>query len=459
MAENQQSHQGNHNAVAESALAHRVAQKAHTLKYLILGVLVVIAAVIAIVNYVRNADAKKQAAASNNVFSSLVTMQGKPDAEIVTVFGKAAKEYAGMPAGIQAGVFEYGYAVDAKNYSAAERAAADFIKNYPNNPLVSRFRLGLAQAQLQQGKATDAMASLRPITVSSTAVPEVYAEAKLAFAQALEMNAEAVKSNPSEYQSRLKEAEAAYNDITSQSRLPSPAQRGHWPQVVVLTADFALVQIKDRLNGHELKAPVGQSPDAVTPEEFEALEGIRPPAADPVAAIENAAAAAREVADAAGETESVVVTEAAQAAAEAMKAAEEKVAAAAAATDESAVEARESAAAAIEAAAEAVQKAEDQAAATLETAVESAGEAAAVAELNVTAAADAAADAVESGAAVVSEAANVVGEEAAAAVNAAEDAAKEEGEKAFGAAARLKARADAAASAAPASEEAKAGQE
>lgn len=448
MAENQQSQQGSHDVTVENTLAHKVAQKAHTLKYIVVAVLVVLAAAVAIVGYVRSANEQKRSDASDKVFRSLVEMQGKPDSEVADVFGKAAKEYAGMPAGIQAGVFEYGYAVDAGKYADAERAAADFIKNYPSSPLVPRFRLGLAQALLQQGKATEAVAALRDITVASSALPEVFAEAKLTQAQALEMNAEAAKANPDEYRRRLEEAQAVYSDIASQSRLPSPSQRGHWPQAVVLTADYALVQIKDRLAGHELQAPLGQAPEAVTPEEFETVQGIRPPAADPVADIQDAAASAQSAANAESQ-DGDAVAEAARAAAAAMKDAGEKVAAAATAAEETAGEAKESAAAAVQAAAEAVQEAESKAAAVAETvvdAVEDKTEEAAAAATEAVRDADAAveekaADAADSAAAVV----DAAEEKTTDAAEAVEDAVREEGEKAFGAAARLKARADAAA--------------
>ncbi len=272
----------------ESALAHTLAQKADRLKYVILAAVALLVAVAAVVLYTGNSRAKQRASESDAVFRAFAQLQGKTAAEAAPILAATAKQFAGQPAGIPAAVQALGVSMDAKQYAEAETVGKAFLADYPDSPLVPRFRVSIAQAQLQLGKAAEAVEGLRSLV--PVAGPEILPEAKLALAQALELRAEEAKENPDEYRRRLEEAQAEYTDIASRARLASPAQRGFWPQIVTLTADYALVQIKDRLAGHELPAPTGGAAAldaAVTPAELEALEALRPPAE--AAAEENAA--------------------------------------------------------------------------------------------------------------------------------------------------------------------------
>lgn len=401
MAENQTAQQPVPHASDENALSHRIAQKADKLKFVLLGVFVVIAVVVALFLYMGSSKAKSEAAAADAVFSSFVQLQGKTPAEAAPALAATAKQYAGQPAGVQAAVHALGTAMDAKQYADAEKVGQDFIRNYPKSALIPRVRLAIAQAQLHQGKTAAAIEALR--TVASAAGPDTMPESKLALAQALEQHAEEAKDNPEEYRRRLEAAQVEFTDITSRARLASPAQRGFWPQAVTLTADYALVQIKDRLAGHELGTPSSMSVDAaVTPAELETVQNLRPPSA-------------ADDDDVVGERDDSVVappligiTEPAAVAEEAAKAAESAL--------EQAVQALEGVGEKAEAAVEPVA---EKAAEVAEKAEEAVAESAKAAEAKLESAAEAVEEAVE----------EIVREGEA------------EAEKVFGAAARLRARA------------------
>ncbi len=232
MAENKTAQQPVHDATDENenALSTRIAKKADSLKYYLLGAVVVLAAVVGIVLHTGNTRAKERTAASDSVFRSFVELQGKPPAEAAPALIATAKQFAGQPAGIQAAVHAFGVSLDAGNYAEAETAGNDFIRNYPESPLIPRFRVAVAQAQLLQGKTQAAIDALRVFV--GTAGPETLPEAKLALAQALGQFAEEAKDDPAEYTRRLEAAEAEYSDIASRARMASPLQGGFWPQVV-----------------------------------------------------------------------------------------------------------------------------------------------------------------------------------------------------------------------------------
>jgi predicted negative regulator of RcsB-dependent stress response len=292
MAENQTAQQAVQNETDDNALATRIAHKADNLKYYLVGAFVVLAAAVGIALYTNSSRAKQQAAAADNAYRSVFDLQAKTPEEAAAGFAAVATEYAGQPAGMMPAVYAFGAAMEQGKYAEAETIARDFLKNYPDNPLNPRFTVAVAQAQLRQGNAQAAIDSLRAFVPAAT--PETLPEAKLALAQALEQFAEEAKDNPEEYRRRLEAAEIEYTDITSSARLATPGARGFWPQIVTLTADFALVQIKDRLAGHELPEPVAAAPavDApATPAEIEAVQSLRPPGAPAEAPIEEAAEA------------------------------------------------------------------------------------------------------------------------------------------------------------------------
>ncbi len=289
-------------------LSNTVAMKADRIKWIVLAVVIVALAALAIFSYMRRSNAARERAAQDQVFQSIMDMQATPEtADAMAVFGRQAKDFQGLPAGAQAQLLQFAFAYNTQEYVVAEQAARDFIRAYPKSPLLSRAKLALGQALLQQGKTGDAMSQFRDLIAAND--PETFAEAKLALAQALEADAEQVRDNPEEYRRRLEAAEMEYNDIISRSRITGAA-RGFWPQAVTLPADYALVQLRDRLAGHELGEPtVTETP--ITDEEREAVMAIAPPAAgtdgteapvptgDPLVDARNAIAAAAQAADSA----------------------------------------------------------------------------------------------------------------------------------------------------------------
>ncbi len=266
----------------ERTLGHALAERADKLKYIVLAVIVLVIAAIAIVNYMRRAAVEREIAARNDVFRTIIDVSTKPELDAQAVLTEAARKYSGTPAGASASMFQFAGAFNSNDYAAAEQAARDFIRTYPDNELTPRARLALGQSLLMQNKLTEAAASFRELAAMND--PATFPEAKLALAQTLEKDAEAVRDNPEEYRRRLELAEAEYNDIAVRSRIASPAQRGFWPQVVMLSADFALVKIKDTLAGHSfgtpttMRASAPAASQAVTDEERQAVMAITPPA-------------------------------------------------------------------------------------------------------------------------------------------------------------------------------------
>ncbi|MCC8167111.1 MAG: hypothetical protein LIQ31_13430 [Planctomycetes bacterium] len=295
----------------ERTLGHAMAERADKLKYIVLAVIVIVLAAIAIVNYMRRAAVEREIAARNDVFRTVIDVSTKPEVDAPAVLAEAARKYSGTPAGASASMFQFAGAFNSDNYPAAEQAARDFIRTYPENELVPRARLALGQSLVMQDKLTEAAGIFRELAAMND--PATFPEAKLALAQTLEKEAEAARDDPEEYRRRLELAEAEYNDIAVRSRIASPAQRGFWPQVVMLSADFALVKIKDTLAGHSfgtpttMRATAPAASQAVTDEERQAVMAITPPApgeAGTQAAVDDAAGDAD-----AEPAETVIITE------------------------------------------------------------------------------------------------------------------------------------------------------
>lgn len=260
------------------ALTDFIAHKAEKLKYPLLALLVVLVAAAAILSYSRKAAARADAAAKDAVFATLASVQNgsRQAADAAAAFAQEAKDYQGLPAGAQANLFEFSYLYNQnRDYAVAEQAAGRFVRDYPASSMVSRARFAQAQTMFQQGKADEAIAAFRALAASNDV--ELLPEIKLALAQALERRAEDAKDNPDEYRSRLEEAEAEYTDIITRAQISVPSQRGFWPQAVTLPADYALVQIKDRLAGHSHGKPVGV---AAAQDVRDGVMSIPPPPAD-----------------------------------------------------------------------------------------------------------------------------------------------------------------------------------
>lgn len=271
----------NNNATVEKepVLKQFLESKADTIKYLILAIVVILVAAVAIVSQQRRAAQSKESEASNAVFQSMIDAQSGTDAESIAVFKKAADDFSGLPAGGQARMIQFALAFKEGEYAAAEQAAKDFLKTYPQSPFAPRARMAAGQAQLMQGKTEEAIPAFRQIVSSGN--PETLPEAKLALAQALEMSAEAVKDNPDEYRSRLEQALAEYTDIVTRSQNPNVSLAGYWPQTVVLPSDFAMTVIKDKLAGHTYESPASLRPSAaITEDEIRAVQAATMPAND-----------------------------------------------------------------------------------------------------------------------------------------------------------------------------------
>gem|GEM_PF-2981595 len=242
---------------ASPSLSHRVAARADKIKYIVIALVVIVAAGIGIFTYQRQQSEAKEARAENALYQAEIDILNAPETDAAGMFGKMAQEFRGMPAGARALVMQFGHAFNTGDFAVAEKAARDFLAQYPSNILAERAALSLGQALLEQNRLQPAIDELRKLT--NTATPEMLPEAKLALAQALEKYAEEAKDNPDEYRSRLAAAEAEYNDIIVRSQISAPSQRGFWPQAVTVPADFSLVVIKDKLSGHVHESPVKMS--------------------------------------------------------------------------------------------------------------------------------------------------------------------------------------------------------
>lgn len=282
MAEATEHSAGNHS----NTLSHKISAKADKIKYLVLAAVVVTAVGVALFSYQRRSIAAKEAEAENRIFQAVIDLQAAPESDALALFGQAAREYAGMPAGERALILKFSYAFNTRDFKAAEEAARDLLRVYPESAMTNRAKLALGQTLGMQGRDPEAIALFRELNAVGDVA--VLAESKLALAQALEREAEKVKDDPEQYRQALEAAEAEYNDIIVRSRITIPSQRGFWPQAVTMPADFALVMIKDKLAGYSHSEP--RAADApVTRSELDGVMAIRPPA-DPAAEGENEAA-------------------------------------------------------------------------------------------------------------------------------------------------------------------------
>lgn len=260
-----------------SRWAYYFTEKADKIKYLIIALVVVAIAAVAIVSSQRRSANTRAAEAGNAVFQSMIDMTNKPENESAAAFAKAADQYSSLPAGAQARMIEFSLLYRENDFAGAERSAREFLKTYPQNPMRLRAQMALGQSLVMQNKLPEAIAAFRQVVGAGDA--GLMPEAKLALAQTLELNAEAVKDDPVEYRSRLEEAMAEYTDILSRSQNPG-AQRGYWPQTVVLPADYALTIVKDKLAGHDPHTKLSLRPPAETSDELRAVMAASMPAAE-----------------------------------------------------------------------------------------------------------------------------------------------------------------------------------
>ena len=245
-------------ADATAKIAHKIAQKADRLKFVLLALVVLVVVSAAVFSWVRRSNARREAEAENRVYETTITLLSTPDADAIKIFDDLAKEYAGLPAGARALINKFSYAYNTGNYEVAEIAARDFVKSYPKHALLPRARLALGQTLVMRDKVPEALALFRELAAQpGTDFSDLVPEAKLALAMALEREAESVRDNPEQYRDRLEAARAEYNDIVLRSRMPAASQRGFWSPSVVMPATFSLVAIRDRLAGHEHLPPVG----------------------------------------------------------------------------------------------------------------------------------------------------------------------------------------------------------
>ncbi|MCC8191359.1 MAG: tetratricopeptide repeat protein [Planctomycetes bacterium] len=237
----------------ESTLALRVAERIHTIAYAVLALALVAGIIAAVLTWRSRAQAERERAAENAVFQLLVDLQTQPETDALPLFDQAATDYRGLHAAARVLMMKFSYAYTTRNFPAAEEAAAALLRDYPTSAMSRRARYSLGQAQFMQDKLDAAAATFRQLVDAGNS--EVFPEAKLALAQTYERQAEAARENPEEYRRLLSAAEQEYNDIIVRSQIGNPTQRGFWPQAVTLPADFALVLVKDKLDGYEHRSP------------------------------------------------------------------------------------------------------------------------------------------------------------------------------------------------------------
>lgn len=239
---------------------------ADKLKYIVIAVLVVLIAILAGVHFHRRSTTAKETEAGNAIYQTMTDLRSDPNADPVAVFSKVSTDFAGTAAGDHALIMQFTTAYEKEQYDVAEKAITEFIKrgSGSNSMLVNRAKLALAQTNLMQGKLSEAEAGFR--AMANQRFAGVYPVAKLGLAQTLEQAAETLKDDPEQYRSKLMDAEAAYAEISSGARMAtSLAQRGFWPAGVVLSADFSLAVIKDKLAGHMLGVPSSMKPPVPFP--------------------------------------------------------------------------------------------------------------------------------------------------------------------------------------------------
>lgn len=267
-------------AEGTTTLATKVADKADKIKWFVIVLLLVVVAAMVIFSLVRRQAAEREAAAESRLYQAEIDMLTQPEQDGVAIFGDLAKEYAGLPAGARALIFQFSQAFNTRQYDKAEAAIRELLAKYPKHEFIDRARLALGQALVMQDKTGEAAALFRELT--SVSGSPVYPEAKLALAQTLERQAEEAKDDPEEYRRRLEAAREEYNDMVGQAR--SPLQRSFWPQSIVLPADFALTLLNDKLAGHEHKNPVAapRSAASALPATIDMTQ-FAPPSAEEIA--------------------------------------------------------------------------------------------------------------------------------------------------------------------------------
>lgn len=258
-----------------STLSRLISEKADKIKYAVLVAVILLVIIFVALTLIRRSTVNREAEAENRMFQTMVDLERAPESDAMAMFAKVAADYPGLPAASRAEMARFAYAYNTRDYVTAEQAARDYLKNFANGSHAPGMRLGLAQSLLMQGKNAEAATMLRDLV--SREIPEIFPEAKLALAQALELSAEAAQDDPADHRRLLEQAAAEYNDIIVRSQITVPSQRGFWPQAVTLPAQFSLAVIKDQLIGY--KHPEPASADApLTEAEREAVMSIPPPA-------------------------------------------------------------------------------------------------------------------------------------------------------------------------------------
>lgn len=264
-----------------SVLANKVAEKADKIKYGVLAIIIVLLAIVAIWSWQRRSAAARATEAANSLFRTEVESAGRSAADSIAAFAQAAKDFVGLPAGARASILTFFTAFEQREFGTAETAIRDFIKNYPDNPLIARARFAFGQTLFEQNRIGEAITEFRNLLSRND--PATYAGTKLALAQALERDAEASKDNAAEYKRKLELALEEYNDIIVRSRSDIAGSREFWPQLVREQALFNQVLIKDRLAGHVHRSPSAISAP-ISAAEFEGAGVVAPPSETDAAA-------------------------------------------------------------------------------------------------------------------------------------------------------------------------------
>lgn len=234
-------------------LADKVAEKADRIKYLVLAALAMLIVAGLVIGWVRSSGKARDAAANDALFKAGMDGVGKTPEEFAPILKKVAVDYAGLPAAEQALIFEFTALYYSGKYKEAEEPLRTHMKDFPASAFAPKVRLALGQTLLQQGDFAGAKRELQPLLAGPASVMP---EARLAYAQALEREAEAAKDDKAEYANRLERAREAYFEIVNQAQ----TRTSLWPQGVVQSAEFALLMMDDKLAGYEYRNPLRPAP-------------------------------------------------------------------------------------------------------------------------------------------------------------------------------------------------------
>lgn len=255
-------------------LATTVTQKADKLTFLVVAVLV--AAVVAIIgiSLYRHYERSKVSESQNALFKGYVEAMGTLEADPQASFARVAKDFAGMPAGAQALLYQFNHAKGLGETATTETLARDFLKAYPKHEFAPQMRIALGHLLMNDGKLAEAKAEFDAVLKDGGAAS--YPAAALAVAQIAEMQGAADQGDPRAAEQSLSAAREAYANINATGQ----SARNYMPQQLSMIAEFAQLLVNDRLSGYEHPAPLGVATGAGEDNTLPVGVLAPPPAAD-----------------------------------------------------------------------------------------------------------------------------------------------------------------------------------